>query len=207
MQPIRHLRLGAAAQWRCSAAPRHGLWVGMPQAAEHQSVSLPGTDMLLYQAIHLLSWSAHCRPPAAAILATAGALPVAPAEEAAVATAILHNHPAQRRTPIRMRTGVWWGGLTIEMRPLLLSGCSGGVSGCSPEKSPLGRRRWKLPPPEQRKRREGSMQLGSCLATAQGPVRFRGRRPPGASAAAPSRQPFLVLLSLRQSSPVLYPPC
>jgi len=88
----------------------------MPIGQAHHLLLATLLVVLLQAAERLLNWPAHSRPPAAAVPAIAAALPVAPAEGAVVATAILHNPPARRRAPIRAWLWVSLGGLTVEMR-------------------------------------------------------------------------------------------
>ena len=114
----------------CSADPRSDRWVwGVSHGQAHHLPAATVLDVFPHVGTHLLSCPDHSHQAAAAILATAGALPAAPAEEAAVATAILHNRPGRRRAPIRAWLWVSLGGLTVEMRHqlcrLLLWRCQG----------------------------------------------------------------------------------
>ena len=101
----------------CSADPRSDRWVwGVSHGQAHHLPAATVLDVFSHVGTHLLSCPDHSHQAAAAILATAGALPAAPAEEAAVATAILYNRPGRRRAPIRAWLWVSLGGLTVEMR-------------------------------------------------------------------------------------------
>ena len=89
---------------------------GVSHGQAHHLPAATVLDVFPHVGTHLLSCPDHSHQAAAAILATAGALPAAPAEEAAVATAILYNRPGRRRAPIRAWLWVSLGGLTVEMR-------------------------------------------------------------------------------------------
>ena len=106
----------------CSADPRSDRWVwGVSHGQAHHLPAATVLDVFPHVGTHLLSCPDHSPQAAAAILATAGALPAAPAEEAAVATAILYKPPRPAAgTNQSMAMGVIvqvsLGGLTVEMR-------------------------------------------------------------------------------------------